>query len=308
MDPLGDLGRALLRVGRPAAVLQRGRLRLQAVLRRRRRRAHARVVRRDRRRLQGVLMTPELRLHFDARGSLLESARECEAEVFLRWYGNTRQQLAQEYGPYEDSSVFVALADHEDRVVGAVRLLAPGGRVGLKTLADVGREPWNVDGDRAAAAAGIDLRSTWEVATLGVRGGRTPGRPELSLALYHGLLTLARANRMSSFVAVLDERVRRLLDSVGIVTRPLPGVGPASYLGSRASTPVYAHFSAMLENQRREFPDAYRLVTLGIGLDGVAVPPDDAFLLRPRPRLLELSELDLLDLELGAGLALAGEV
>ena len=170
-------------------------------------------------------MTPQLRLHFDAQGSLLESARNCEAEVFLRWFGNTREQLAQEYGPYEDSSVFVVLADRDDEVVGAVRMLAPGGRAGLKTLVDVGREPWNVDGARAAAAAGIDLRSTWEVATLGVRGGRSAGRPELSLALYHGMLTLARVNRMSSFVAVLDERVRRLLDSVGIVTRPLPGTG-----------------------------------------------------------------------------------
>jgi len=252
-------------------------------------------------------MTPQLRLHFDAQGSLLESARDCEAEVFLRWFGNTREQLAQEYGPYEDSSVFLVLADRDDEVVGAVRVLAPGGRAGLKTLVDVERKPWNVDGARAAAAAGIELRSTWEVATLGVRGGRNAGRPELSLALYHGLLTLARVNRMSSFVAVLDERVRRLLDAVGIVTRPLPGTGPASYLGSSASTPVYAHVGAMVDNQRRHFPDAYRLLTLGAGLDGVAVPPDDAFRLRSRPGLLELDDLDLRDLELDAGLALAGE-
>src|SRR4029453_7143857 len=97
MDSLGDVGRALLRVGRPPAVLQRRRLRLQAVLGRRRGRAHPRVVRRPRRRLQGVWRTPPLRLLFDVQGELLESARECEAEVFLRWYGNTREQLAEEY-------------------------------------------------------------------------------------------------------------------------------------------------------------------------------------------------------------------
>ena len=267
-------------------------------------------------------MTPPLRLLFDVQGDLLESARECEAEVFLRWYGNTREQLAQEYGPYEDSSVFVVLADHHDEVVGAVRMLAPGGRAGLKTLADVGREPWNVPGTEAAAAVGMDLRSTWEVATLGVRGGRTVGRTESSLALYHGLLTVARVNRMSTFVAVLDERVRRLLASVGLLTRALPGTTTASYLGSGASTPVYAHVTPMVEHQRRRFPDAHRLVTLGTGLDGVAVPPADAFRLRPRAALLgagtldltdlDLTDLDLTDAELAEldrtdGLALAGD-
>jgi hypothetical protein len=42
----------------------------------------------------------------------------------------------------------------------------------------------------------------------------------------------------------------------------------------------------MLENQRLRFPDAYRLVTLGIGLDGVSVPARKSFLLdRSRLRL-----------------------
>jgi hypothetical protein len=252
-------------------------------------------------------MGSDVRMHFDVSGALLDSARECEAEVFLRWFGNTREQLAEEYGPYEDSSVFLVLADERDEVLGAVRLLAPGGRAGLKTLADVGREPWGVDGGRVATAAGIDLGSTWEVATLGVRGGRTANRVQLSLALYHGLMTVARVNRMSSFVAVLDERVRRLLGSVGILTRPLPGTATAPYLGSTASTPVYAHFTPMLDNQRREFPDAYRLVTLGTGLDGIAVPGHDAFRLRDRSSALDLTALDGVATGALPQLALAGE-
>ena len=252
-------------------------------------------------------MGSDVRMHFDVSGALLESARECEAEVFLRWFGNTRQQLADEYGPYEDSSVFLVLADERDEVLGAVRLLVPGGRAGLKTLADVGREPWGVDGGRVAAAAGIDLRSTWEVATLGVRGGRTANRVQLSLALYHGLMTVAQVNRMSSFVAVLDERVRRLLGSVGILTRQLPGTATAPYLGSTASTPVYAHFTPMLDNQRREFPDAHRLVTLGTGLDGIAVPSREAFRLRDRLSPLDLTALDGVPTGALPQLALAGE-
>ena len=222
-------------------------------------------------------MPADTRMLVDPSGALLDSARDCEAEVFLRWFGNTREQLDDEYGPYEDSSVFIAIADAQDRVVAAVRMLAPGGHAGLKTLVDVAQEPWGVDGAQAAAAVGIDLSSTWEIATLGVRPGATNHSAHLALALYHGLILVCQANRMTSFVAILDERVRRLLSSVGILTRALPGVSTAPYLGSAASTPVYAHCTPLLENQRRHFPDAYRLVTLGVGLDGVAVPPIDAF-------------------------------
>lgn len=233
-------------------------------------------------------MQHDIWMHLDVRGAMLESARECEAEVFLRSFGNTRAQLDDEYGAYEDSTVFLALADDNDDVVATVRLLMPGGRAGLKTLVDVGRAPWGVDGERAAAAVGMDLSSTWEVATLGVRRSSSANGTRLSLALYHGLITIARVNRMSSFVAILDERVRRLLGSAGIITRSLPGTTTACYLGSDSSTPVYAHCTPLLENQRRQFPDAYRLVTLGIGLDGVAIPALDAFRLEPRSGQLNL--------------------
>jgi hypothetical protein len=97
---------------------------------------------------------------------------------------------------------------------------------------------------------------------------------------------------MTTFIAVLDERVRRLLASVGILTRALPGTSTATYLGSPSSTPVYAHYAPMLDNQRREFPDAYRLVTLGIGLDGISVPAAESFRLRSRKRSLDLTMLE----------------
>lgn len=236
-------------------------------------------------------MDQPLVMHFDVRGALLESALECEAEVFWKWFGNTREELDVEYGPYEPDSVFLAIADADDQVVAAVRLIAPGPS-GFKTLADVGREPWNVDGLRSAAAVGMDLSTTWEVGTLGVRAEYARSGTRLSLALYHGLMTIARVNHMTSFVAILDERVRRLLSSVGIITRPLPGTRTAEYLGSASSTPVYAHFTPMLENQRREFPEAHRLVTLGIGLDGITVPPPSAFVRRPRAGVIDLAALE----------------
>lgn len=231
-------------------------------------------------------MTPDAVMLFDVDGPLLDSARDCEAEVFLSAYGNTRQQLADEYDPYEDSTVFLVVADHHGDVMATVRLLAPGGAAGLKTLVDMGRAPWGVDATRSAAAARLDPASTWEVATLAVRRGNRGDHARLSLALYHGLIAVCRANGMSAFVAVLDERVRRLLSAVGLPTQPLPGGRTAPYLGSVASTPVYAHCAPVLDEQRRSFPDAYRLVTLGVGLDGIAVPPPEEFRLRPRVREL----------------------
>jgi hypothetical protein len=243
-------------------------------------------------------MAAQYWMHFDARGEMLESARQCEAEVFHRWFGNTRTELDEEYGAYEADSIFLVLADAADEVVAAVRLIAPGPS-GFKTLDDLARAPWQVDGARSAAAAGLDLSSTWEVGTLCVRAG-VPSSTKLSLALYHGLMTVAQVNGMSAFIAILDERVRRLLSSVGITTRPLPGVRTAPYLGSAQSTPVYSPFAAMLDAQRRDLPDAYRLVTLGVGLDGIVVPDRGTFRRRDRELVLDLSALDTLDADLAA--------
>ena len=97
-------------------------------------------------------MNALLNLHFDAQGDLLESARQCEEDVFLQAFGNTRAQLDEEYGPYDDQSVFVAVADESGHVVGACRLITPGS-AGLKTLNDVARQPWGIDGVRSASAA-----------------------------------------------------------------------------------------------------------------------------------------------------------
>ena len=61
--------------------------------------------------------------------------------------------------------------------------------------------------------------------------------------------------------------MRRLFVSMGIVLETLPGTASGPYLGSLRSTPIYAHFAALLDNQRRHSPEAHRLVTLGAGLD-----------------------------------------
>jgi hypothetical protein len=204
-------------------------------------------------------------------GDLLDRARACEAEVFLRAYGNTEADLAEEYGPYEDASLFIALTDNAGEVCGTCRLILPS-PVGLKTINDVGRPPWTIDGARAVRATGADPSRTWDVATLAVRPRGTV-TPLASAALYHGLVMATRANAVPWIVMTLDERARRLLAMAGFVARAIPGTVPAPYLGSPASTPLVGDVAAMIDSQRRTNSDAYRLMSLGVGLTDIDVPP-----------------------------------
>lgn len=218
------------------------------------------------------------RLSFCPEGDVLDGARACEAEVFLRTYGNTEADLAAEYGPYEPTSRFISLTDGDGEVVGACRVILPS-PVGLKTVNDVARPPWSVDGARAVRVAGAEIARAWDVATVAVRRGREV-TPLASAALYHGLVMATRANGVRWIVMMLDERARRLLAMAGFVPRVIPGTGPAPYLGSPTTTPLVGDVAAMIDAQRRENPDAYRLVTLGSGLTNIEVPPLSQWVVR----------------------------
>lgn len=219
-----------------------------------------------------------LRLEFNVHGTLRRAAEACEADVFLNWYGNTTQQLRDEYGPYDDASVFVAVYDQYDTAVGAMRLIRPVlGR--LKTTDDIAGPPWSVDGARSLRAAGFDVATAWDVATVGVRAGREGPNLMIAAALYHAIFMAYRANGFRALVAILDEHVRTLLATIGLPFHVLPGTRTTSYLGSPASTPVYAGCANLVDGQRRANPDAYRLVMDGVGLDGISLPPLEAYVL-----------------------------
>jgi hypothetical protein len=221
-------------------------------------------------------MSDVLTLSFNVTGNELEAARACEADVFLSSFGNTRDQLQDEYGPYDEASVFMSVSDVSGDVLGVCRFILPG-PAGLKTLNDVAREPWRVDGLRSARSVGIDPARCWDMATLGVRDGfRGPGLM-VALALYHGILRAGAVNGIPAATAIMDDHIRRALGVFDYVYPALPGTMTATYLGSPASTPVY-FLTSSLDLQRRRNPDAYRLLSLGIGLDGVDVPDESAFL------------------------------
>lgn len=213
-----------------------------------------------------------LRFVFDPIGEDLAAAKKCEAQVFLETYGNTTEEFDLEYGPYEESTGFMAVMEDNGEAVGVVRFIAAG-PAGLKTLNDVSRRPWQVDGLRSARAAGVDTSRTWDIATIAVRPGS--GRGGLcASALYHGIIAAAYANGIEFVVMIMDSHARHLLTSLGMRTQALPGTKTGEYLGSASSTPLWANINRALEQQRQDSPDAYRLIFQGVGLDGIVLPTD----------------------------------
>ena len=73
---------------------------------------------------------------------------------------------------------------------------------------------------------------------------------------------------------IMDSHARQLLTSLGMQTQALPGTKTGEYLGSASSTPLWANLKRALEQQRQNNPDVYRLISQGIGLDGIALPTD----------------------------------
>lgn len=213
-----------------------------------------------------------LRLVLNPVGEELAAAQRCEADVFLTTFGNTEAQFEIEYGPYEANTTFLAVLEENGEAAAAARIITPGD-AGLKTLNDVARPPWGVDGLRSARAAGVDPARTWDVSTIAVRKGS--GRGGLcAAALYHGIIYGAYANEIDFFVMIMDSHVRELVNALEISTHPLPGTSPGEYLGSPNSTPLWGNLRRGLEQQRQNSPDAYRLIFQGIGLDGITLPTD----------------------------------
>lgn len=213
-----------------------------------------------------------LRFVFDPVGDELAAARRCEADVFLETYGNTPEEFEREYGPYDGATGFMVVLEDDGEAAAVVRFIAPG-PAGLKTLNDVGRPPWEVDGVRSARAAGVDPDRTWDIATIAVRRGS--GRGGLcAAALYHGIITAGHANDIDFIVMIMDSHARQLLTGLGMQTQALPGTSTAEYLGSPSSTPLWGHLHRAIEQQRVESPDAYRLIFQGVGLDGITLPTD----------------------------------
>lgn len=225
------------------------------------------------------------------------AARQCELDVLGGRYGDTAELLAEAYGAYEDRTVFVALEHLEDGVVGFVRLIAPGGSTLIKTLADIEKPPWQVDGRAVADEAGLELSATWDIATIGLRPD-IRDNPMIGTqvgiaagALYHASLLVPLANGGRWFVAILDHRVRALIARAGLILDTLPGTGPQPYMGSPACVPVVADIARLFANQQLRAPEVHRTFWADAGGGAVSLPsgqdlivPHTVVIPEPAPR------------------------
>lgn len=201
--------------------------------------------------------------------------RALEHAVLNRWYGDTPELLEETYGPYEDQTVFFGVRSGDGGLAGFARLILPG-RGNLKTIDDLAHDPWRVDGAASAREAGIDLARAWDIATIGV-DRRVLDSPAVAMTLYRAIWQALLANDGTWVIGILDQNVRALLDSAGIVFRTLPGTWPASYMGSPACAPIWLNVRLLADEQRQNAPEAYRMIGLGEGLDEVVLPDTAVF-------------------------------
>jgi aromatic-L-amino-acid decarboxylase len=225
-----------------------------------------------------------LRLEFRP-GSPDPDVRDCEAAVFGHRYGNTAEELRDAYAEHDGATACLAVRDPSGRVLGWVRLVTSEGPP-LKTVRDAAAPPWNLDLEAAAGEVGIDIRRTWDVATIGVRPELGAQGSRIAAALYHGIIRATAANDAGWVIAMIDVRVKALLRRLGFVMHTFPGASPQPYMGSSATVPAYANMEQVVQEQRRHDPENYVAISLGVGLDGIQLPPEWSF-------VLPLHEVDL---------------
>lgn len=202
-----------------------------------------------------------------------ELARRVERNVFGEVYGNTPALLAEEYGRFDDTSLYFLLVDHRREVAaGALRVILPG-RPGCKTAIDLATR-WAQPS--AVARQGIDLAEAWDLATLAVtpsyRKRSTQGL--VSMALYQVLCTTAALRGVRWFLATLDLVVLDLVQHE--LKEPMStfdGVAPKRYLGSPLSLPVWSDQRAWAARLAEQHPDLFELLIRGRGLEAAVTPP-----------------------------------
>jgi len=213
----------------------------------------------------------------DAAQPEAELAREIEREVLDEFFSNSPKLLAEEYGPYDATSTFLCVLDHERRrPAGMIRIIRPS-EAGLKSVRDIeamsGRSFAELVGPTGAE---VDLSAWWDLATLGVasdyRGAATSGL--VAMALYQALNMLADREGVVWAVAILDVVVLDLINTAWMDPfKPVPGTYPTTYLDSPASQPVFCDAAAYKAKLAMFDPATHEILFEGRGLETMVSAP-----------------------------------
>ena len=207
-----------------------------------------------------------------------ELGRATERAVFLEAFGNTRELLDAEYGPYEASSLFFTVLDHRRLCpAGAMRIIVPTeGGPGLKTFNDLG-PIWHESAETMLARSGIGLSlgRTWDIATLAVDSGyRSAAATGLvALGLYQSVVRTGEALGVEWTVAILDRVAFRMTKAR--FHQPFFALAEGRpYLGSRDSLPIYCCLSDWRRRLAIEDPPIHAIIYEGVGIEPALRPLD----------------------------------
>ncbi|HUO41006.1 MAG TPA: hypothetical protein VMU34_25595, partial [Mycobacterium sp.] len=137
-------------------------------------------------------------------------ARQVEREVFEDSWGNDAANMKDEYGPYDESSLFfLALDTHEQEPAGVIRMIR-NSPAGLKTLVDLDDSikspiaPIPVPIGQVMSYHGIDdLDRCWDGATAVVRQRYRCRLASIYLQMMRVVYAAASRENVQHLVAVL---------------------------------------------------------------------------------------------------------
>jgi hypothetical protein len=220
---------------------------------------------------------------FSAADPFSELARHVERVVFDEFFDNSPELLAEQYGPYEASTIFFAVLDHRRRLpAGGLRVICPS-PAGFKTLLDI-ETVWGqpVDGVLAHTGIALDHGRTWDGATLAVapdyRGTATNNL--ISLALIQAVFMAAQTRDVRWLLGIADLVVLDLLQQrLSSPFQRFAGLEPLWYLGSPVSVPVYIDLPAYRARLSKVDLAMHDILFAGKGIEANVAAPDWAAVL-----------------------------
>jgi hypothetical protein len=181
-------------------------------------------------------------------------ARQVEREVFQDSWGNDCVTMKEEYGPYDESSVFFVVIDMQDLVPAGVLRMIRNSPAGLKTIVDLDDSikspiaPIVISVDDVMRCHRIeDLDRCWDGATAAVPRRYRRKLAAIHLQIMRVVAAAAMRDDIQHFVAVLDAPVfKAARDVLGLPLAPLANTPPFTHMDAPNNQAVYAHVSSLL--------------------------------------------------------------
>jgi hypothetical protein len=185
-------------------------------------------------------------------------ARQVERATFEDAFGNDPVCMTNEYGPYEESSLFFLAIDTQLRTpAGALRVIR-NSPAGLKTLVDMEdstKTPTAVPTAEVMRHHGIDdLNRCWDGATAANRPQYRRRLTTIHVKLLGACYAAAIRENITHYVSIQDAPVYRLVRRfLGSHVVPLANTPPFTYMNAPNSQAVYSRIFSSPSS-----PDALR--------------------------------------------------